>query len=230
MKKKRSMIFVVMATVFCANLLFAANLVNNPGFESPTGVNNGGPIDDWRITSTGGGLTTAVVPAPMSGQSMWFNNSGPLVFQTFDGVKLLPNRIYILTFDARVSGAADQTVNSTIMHLTGSGDSSTAHSNLVLADVTDRVISNGTFLAGWVGVRFDVQVTSTDDDPNIYHEFKFTTPATLSDPNTDVDIGITFSGASGSQIQIDNVSVEVIPEPATIGLLAILGVAFLRRK
>ncbi len=227
--KKKSMIYVVMATVLCANMIFA-NLVNNAGFDSPVGVNNGGPIDDWRITSTGGGLTTAAVPAPMSGQSMWFNNSGPSVFQTFVGTKLLPNRIYILTFDARVSGAADQTVNSTIMHLTGSGDSSTAHSNLVLADVTDRVISNGTFLAGWVGVRFDVQVTSTDDDPNIYHEFKFTTPATLSDPNTDVDIGITFSGASGAQIQIDNVSVDVIPEPATIGFLGLLGIALLRRK
>lgn len=66
---------------------------------------------------------------------------------------------------------------------TANGDASTAHSNLLLAGVTDRAINNGTFLDGWVGVRFDVQVTSTDNDPNIYHEFKFITPATLSDPN-----------------------------------------------
>jgi hypothetical protein len=235
--KNKLMIIVVMATVICANMLFAANLVNNGTFElpdlgdTPGAHNNGGPIDDWRITSTGGGVVypAATLPLPMTGQAMWFNNAGPAVYQTFVGTKLLPSMTYILKFDARAE-VAPQTVNVRIQHCTGSGTNSGNHSGLVTNDVTDIVVSNGTWLAGWVGVRFDVQLASNDYDSVIYHEFRFTTPATLSDPNADVDLGISFSGASGVQVQVDNVSVEVIPEPATIGLLSLLGFAFLRRK
>jgi len=208
---EKTLLCLAVVQMICGGA-FAASLVNNPGFELPVvaGSNNGGPIDGWNITSTGGGLTVAAVPSPMSGQTLWFNNSGPSVYQTLDGLKLSPNKTYVLSFDARVSGVADQTLDATIIHATGSGTSSAFHSNLVSADATDLIVSNGTYLAGTAGVRFDIQVTSTDNDPDIYHEFRFTTPATLSDPNAGVDLGIMLSAASGVQIQMDNVLFDVI--------------------
>jgi hypothetical protein len=227
--KKRSMIFVVMATALCANMLFAANLVNNGDFESPVvvGSNNGGPITNWFIPGAGAGLTTAVTPAPMSGQSAWFNNPAIYLYQTFEGVKLLPNRVYIMTLDAK--GSAALTINAKILYCSGSGTNSRQIAGLNSADVTNIDVVNGTWLAGWVGVRFDAPMNPADNDASIYHKLEFTTPATITGSTTD-DIGITIGGCSGAQVLVDNVSVEVVPEPATIGLLAILGLAFLRRK
>ena len=227
--KRKSMIYVVMATVLCANLLFAANLVNNADFELPdvAGSNNGGPITGWYIPGAGAGLTDGASPAPMSGQTAWFNNSAIYLYQTFAGIKLLPNRIYIMTFDAK--GSAALTFNAKILYCNGSGVDSRQVAALNAADVTNIDVVNGTWLAGWVGVRFDAAMNPADNDASISHKLEFTTPATITGSTTD-DLGITIGGCSGAQVLVDNVSVEVVPEPAAIGLLAILGLAFLRRK
>lgn len=225
------MIFVVMATVFCANMLFAANFVNNGGFELPVvpDSNNGGPIDGWYIPATGGGLATRVVTAPLSGQVAYFNQPTLYIYQTFEGVKLLPNRTYVVTYDALSFDSTTKTINAKVLYCSGSGTNSRQIAALNAADVTD-ITTDGTWLAGWMGVRFTAAVNETPaNDPSISHSLMFTTPATITGSTTD-DLGITIGGCSVAQVWVDNVSVEVIPEPATIGLLAIIGLAFFRRK
>ena len=229
--KNKSMIFVVIATALCANILFAANLVNNGDFELPVipvGANNGGPVDSWYVQATGGGLLNGTAPSPMSGQVLWYNSAALYMYQTFEGVKLLPNRIYIVKCDiASVINAG--TINVKLQYGTGSGTNSRQLASLDAADITDVVVSNGTWLAGWRGAQFASPLDPADNDASIYHEFSFTTPAVLTGSTTD-DLSITIGGPSAVQVKVDNVSVEVVPEPAAICLLAILGFAFLRRK
>ncbi len=244
--KKRFLVFTVLASVMCANISMA-NLVANGTFDGPdvsgTGWNTG-PIDGWNTTLAGHpfGATAGLVsphaddPAPMSGQVTWFQANTPRMYQTFVGTKLLPNRIYLLTLDGYAGvGATDvRTLDATIIHATGSGVGSTFHSTLDIADMTDIIISNGTFLSGaaWNTARFNMEYNPADNAPSVYHSLQFTTPATLTDPNVGIDIGIRIGHkwVDSGQVKIDNVSVEVVPEPATFGFLVLLGLVFLRRK
>jgi len=127
-----------------------------------------------------------------------------------------------------------KTLDATIIHATGSGTGSTFHSLLVTNDLTDVVVSNGTYISNvaWVTARFNMAYNPADNAPSVYHSFQFTTPATLTDPNVGIDIGIRIGHkwTEAGQVKIDNVTVEVIPEPGIIGLLSLAGLAFLRRK
>ena len=240
--KKRILVFTVLASVMCINISLA-NLVANGSFDLPdvsgTGWNTG-PIDEWNtdIFGAGAGLVSHNAtddPAPMSGQVAWFQANAPRMYQTFVGTKLQPNRIYIITLDGYAAfDTVTKTLDATIIHATGSGAGSTFHSTLDIADMADIIISNGTFISGaaWNTARFNMVNNPADNAPSVYHSFQFTTPAILTDPNVGIDIGIRIGHkwTEGGQVKIDNVSVEAIPEPATIGFLALLGFVFLRSK
>lgn len=244
--KKRILVFTVLMSVLCVNISLA-NLVANGTFDLPdvsgTGGWNTGPIDEWNTTSAGHpfGAGAGLVlhntddPAPMSGQVAWFQLNAPRMYQTFVGTKLLPNRIYIITIDGYAAiDPSTKTIDATIIHATDSGINSTFHSLLDINDITGVVVSNGTFISNvaWLTARFNMAPNPADNAASVYHSFQFTTPATLTDPNVGIDIGIQIGHKwlESGQVKIDNVSVEVVPEPAAIGLLSLLGLAFLRRK
>ena len=99
-------------------------------------------------------------------------------------------------------------------------------------DLNAVTVSIGTwFGAGWAGgATFTTANAPADNDPSIYHEIRIETASSISGPNIGLDLGIILWGETGVQMLIDNVKVEVIPEPAVLGFLGLLGVAFLRRK
>jgi hypothetical protein len=82
--------------------------------------------------------------------------------------------------------------------------------------------------SGWAGgATFTTTLNPAANDPSIYHEIKIETASSISGSG---DLGVILWGETGIQMLIDNVVVDVIPEPATLGLLALLGLSFLRRK
>jgi len=90
----------------------------------------------------------------------------------------------------------------------------------------------GAAIGGWDAAgRFSCPLNPAPDAPESSHFFMFNTPAVLVGSSTD-DIGVYITDCSGIQVRLDNVKVDVlyIPEPATLGLLSILGLALLRRK
>ncbi len=219
--KIKSMIYVVMASVFCANLLFA-ELVTDGGFDATTA------FDGWN-NAAGCGIFAPVVVAPMSGNVAWFN-AGNIV-QTFVGTKLLPNRIYIVRMDSHAGPGATASFIAKLGYGNGSGNSSAllagAAQNLNAADTTSITVSNGTYTAPWI--TFNSPDRNVATPATIFHEFKFTTPATITGSTTD-DLALRVGQSTAGQAWIDNISVEVLPEPASLGLLVILGLAFLRSK
>ena len=97
------------------------------------------------------------------------------------------------------------------------------------ADLTSVTVSNGTWMGvGWAGdAVFDTTVNPPANDPSIYHEIKIETGATITGSG---NLGVILWGETGVQMLIDNVKVIVVPEPAALGFLGLLGIAFLRRK
>ena len=205
--KKTILIFTVLASIICVNISLA-NLVDNGTFDLPdvSGAGwNVGPVGDWNLDNSGAGAglvsPSAADPLPMSGQVAWFQLNAPRMYQTFVGTKLQPNRIYIITLDGYAGvGAVDvRTIDATIIHATGSGAGSTFQSLLDLNDITDIVISNGTFLTvNWVTARFNMAPDPADNAASVYHSFQFTTPATLSDPN----VGISWPRVRAEKVNI----------------------------
>ena len=67
------------------------------------------------------------------------------------------------------------------------------------------------------------------DDPLSSHYFQFNTPNVLNGPAG--KFGVTIRNASGIQVRLDNVKVDVIaiPEPVTFGLLFIWSALMLSR-
>lgn len=234
--KKRFLAFVVMPCVVCMNFALA-DLVSNGDFESPViPVNTaiGGQDclgDTWNVGDGWGLWYPAAITAPLSGQVLYDNAANNLM-QTFTGVKLLPNRVYILTFDAYTTANGPHGISAGLYHGMNSGSNSAIVAVLDIGDIASATVSNGTWYgAGWPGgALFTTTVNPPANDASIYHELKIETAATISGPNSGGDIGIILWGGGGVQLAIDNVKVEVIPEPAVLGFLGLLGVAFLRRK
>ncbi len=229
-----------MATVFCVNISFA-NLVVNGGFDTPVIlVTNDtlwsdppGSVSNWYVGINQLGLYfPEATIAPLSGQIMYDNGSGAArMMQTFPGVKLQPDSIYTFTFDAYSrSGWEARSINAGLYHGSGSGQSSSFTSEIDAADMISVTASNGTVGVWTSGANFSTLIEPPPNDPSIYHELKIVTASTLSGPNVGLDIGVAFWGGAGPQLHFDNVKVEVIPEPAVLGFLGLLGLAFLRKK
>ncbi len=80
------------------------------------------------------------------------------------------------------------------------------------------------------GGSFTCPLAPGDDDPLSSHYLQFNTPDVLNGPAD--TFGVYFKNSAGVQSRVDNFVVDVtpIPEPATVGLLSLLGLALLRRK
>jgi len=234
MKKKLS-VFLVIVSVICINISLA-NLVNNGDFSSPSiplntadgSVNCLG--DTWFKAGESWGLyNPETVTAPLAGQVMFCNGDPSQLQQTFAGVSLQPNNIYILTFDAYSSLAGPHTINAGFYHGIGSGTNSRITAVLNMSDIDSVTVSNGTWWgAAWSGgAQFTTLTTPPANDPSIYHELKIVTGDTITGIG---DLGVIFWEESGVQMIIDNVKVEVVPEPAILGFIGLLVISFLRRK
>ena len=223
-----------MICVVCLNLTFA-DLVSNGDFSSPSiavnttdsSVNCLG--DTWTKPATSwGSYNPDAVTAPLAGQVMYCNGDPSQLQQTFTGVSLMPNQIYILSFDA-YSSVGTHTINAGLYHGVGSGSNSAIVAVLNNSDLTSVTVSNGTwFGAGWAGgATFTTVNAPAANDPSIYHEIKIETAATITGSG---DLGVILWGETGVQMLLDNVKVEVIPEPAVLSLFGLFGIALLRKK
>ena len=234
--KKRLLVFIIVASVVCMNFALA-DLVNNGDFSSPsiavnTTDSTANCLDDtWAKPSTSWGLyNPASVTAPLAGQVMYCNGDPSQLRQTFAGVSLLPNKTYTLTFDAYTSIDGPHTINAGFYHGVGSGSNSAIVATLNYSDLAnDPVVSNGTWMGTtWAGgATFTTTLNPSANDASIYHEIKIRTASSISGSG---DLGVILWGETGIQMLIDNVKVEVIPEPAALGFLGLLGLAFFRRK
>ena len=179
--------------------------------------------------NNGGGVATGGT-APISGGNAWFNDGIPLWIQTV--TNLTPNTLYELSFDA-YSGGAAQTIVVGLRYTVGIGNASDYDSDIAAGDIL-----NLTYDSTWAphgnpgyisGGTFSCPLNPVANAPEISHFLQFNTPNVLNGAAT--SIGVDIRQASGIQVRLDNVVVEVtpIPEPATIGLLSLLGLALLRR-
>ncbi len=84
----------------------------------------------WAVTGTGGGWTDAANVSPISGGYLWWNAAGRQWNQAFDGITLMPNTLYKVSFDA-ICLANAQTVVAGLLYMTGSSNNSVVAGHLV---------------------------------------------------------------------------------------------------
>jgi len=180
---------------------------------------------------TRGWIGSATV-SPISGGNFWFNGPAQNAKQVFTGLKLQAKTQYKVSFDAACVGSA-QTIDVGLKYMSGNKYTAANIGDLNSSDIINY--SNdvtGAAIGGWDAAgRFSCPLNPAPDAPESSHFFMFNTPAVLVGSSTD-DIGVYITDCSGIQVRLDNVKVDVlyIPEPATLGLLSILGLALLRRK
>ena len=227
MNKINKISMTVLAVVaLITSSVMAVDVVNEGTFDTDADTHA-----CWA--SDAGGWTDAANVSPISGGYIWFNGPGRQWDQAFDGITLMPNTIYKVSFDA-ITLANANTIDVGLLYMTGSSNTSAASGYIAAADVLN--FENDTTWSvqpnvDWVtSGRFTLPLAPGADDPLSSHYFQFNTPAVLNGPAN--KIGVDIRNAIAVQIRLDNVVVDVtpIPEPATIGLLSILGFALLRRK
>lgn len=210
MKILRLRTSVILALAACALSASAQNLVQNGSFESGSGTN----IDNWVITPTATADTVANYTtsyggsgtSPYGAQFMSFNRGGSLAIgsATNDfGVTTLGTTYQVSFAYAQFGGSAgDQALTVTINNLS-------APSILETRTYTDASPSKG---FGLVWKR-----------------------ASFSFVGIGIGTGITFTdagslGIANSDILVDDVSVQAVPEPASMAALGLGAVALLRRR
>ena len=83
------------------------------------------------------------------------------------------------------------------------------------------------------GALFTNILNPSANSPEISHIFTFQTPENLDYTRISCDLGVRFWDASGSQIQLDNVSVTnfpIIPEGDFIWIIGLIGLLINGRK
>ena len=202
-----------------------ADIVSGGGFEA-----EGDTFFNWAHNGDSWENSGSQIEKLVTNGFIWFNAPGPYERQCFTGIKLEPNTKYTVSFDAFTWDAYhvsnSYTVDVGLKYMSGSHYESEVVGEIDGLDVLS--FSNDiTFVAipTWAAAgRFTCPYDPANTDPKISHFFSFETPGVLSASATN-DIGVSVENGSGVQIRLDNVKVEVelIPEPAFIGLLILLG-------
>lgn len=205
--KKLLGIFAAGTMVFCnVTTAQAVELTTNGGFET-------GDFTGWTQFPTGAGQQTITNVNPSVGTfAASLNNdvirSNSLIKQANIGIgTVTPGMMIRISFDARGTYASPGGVAFAefFSELSGGGTSKS------------EILSGGPL--------------SLDADPNKWKNFSFMTTA-----GPDVSGGVTLQlgavngPAAGTHMFFDNVSVQAVPEPATMAALGLGALAILRKK
>ncbi|HXR48893.1 MAG TPA: PEP-CTERM sorting domain-containing protein [Candidatus Limnocylindrales bacterium] len=197
-----------LAGLLIGNSVFAANLILNPGFET-------GDLTDWSVLGASGGSAYVNVLSP---------NNGPSATGTYDA------------YMYNVIPAA----NLALQQSTALGDASPGLVNYSLDLKVDSSLNGGVvFIHFW-----DINATGgvIDQGPGLKGPYFNTGWTTLTGSWTapagvnhfEIEIDCTTGATSGSTeaIEVDNVSLTQVPEPATLSLaaLGLLGAWTFRRS
>ncbi|MDF7799293.1 PEP-CTERM sorting domain-containing protein [Pontiellaceae bacterium B1224] len=208
---------LLLGAVLMSTGLAHANLVVNGGFEDPAnaGTNNDQNPNGWSVFETDLGTnpgrqvrTRSSSPAPYEGAlALQFNagNSDP-VGQIWQTVTTTAGQEY--GFEMWAATFRDSESNpGNIMNLK--------------VELRDGTGTNGTVLAS-----FDTAGTVTTTWQ------QFTDTVTASSSALTIHISDITSDTAGNDVDLDNVSLVAIPEPATLGLIAVFGggILFIRRR
>ena len=228
MNKLNKILLTVLAVgAMATSNIMAVDVVNEGTFDTEAATRA-----SWAAGGTGGGWTDAANVSPISGGYLWFNSAGYWWNQAFDGITLEPNTLYAVSFDA-IALAAAQTVDVGLLYMTGSSNLSAVSGYLSAADLLNFTHDSTWAASGdanWYPAgRFTCPLAPGADDPLSSHYFQFNTPNVLNGPAG--KFGVTIRNASGIQVRLDNVKVDVIaiPEPVTFGLLFIWSALMLSR-
>lgn len=182
-----------------------ANLLTNPSFESGTGTD----ADNWVLTPTAAVLTQADYPAgtgtsPYGSRFLTFNNSIDLLggSATQDIASLDGTTLYELSFAYGAFGTSGtQTLQVTI------------NATSVPLPAQTYVVTDPSTDFSTLWQRATYQFIST--------------PENVPTGITFADIGLTLT--ADSDLLVDDVSLVAVPEPASIGVIA-LGLAAMGRR
>jgi len=209
--------------------------VGNKNFSSPNiSVGSGSKlVDNWYVKGDAGMTNISPQISPLAGQTIFINGSE--LFQTFENVKLKPDTYYRLTFDSYSIGS-EQTIKAGLGYGINSDEKSVFVAPIDAKDVLNVNEGSGIWLGNDFasGALFTNILNPSADAPEISHIFTFQTPENLDYTRISCDLGVRFWDASGSQIQLDNISVTnfpIIPEGSLLlSILCLVGVHALACK
>lgn len=200
---------VVLAATTVASA--SLDIAVNGGFET-------GDFTGWTQFDTGPGSQTIVSPGSLSGNAANLNNTSPgtanLIKNANIGIGIVtPNSPITIEFDAIGNfGPGGVAFAELFSELSGGG---TSASVILGGAPLNGAASFGNYANGtWQSFSFNA-VTGPDVSGGVTVQFNAATGA--------------FSGST-SQLYVDNLRVTVVPEPASLGLLALGGLTMLRRR
>jgi hypothetical protein len=233
----------------------AALSISNPSFETPDmdgGFPSGVQPTGWTVSHGGnyqeiearwGGVpprNPALIAGPTDGDQVYYfdKRSGAYTAsaeQSVGTVADVGEDLFRLTFDARFGG------------YDGSAAIEDANTNFKA-----YILVNGVELATWAstlgtygaGQRLIPNITDLGSPPNsapapsadLMGHFSLDLDVSALTSTHDVTIGFRYEaiddsvGNYNSRVYMDNVAVQGVPEPATMSLLAIGGLALIRRR
>lgn len=197
-----------LAGLLIGNSVFATNLILNPGFET-------GDTTGWSVLGASDGSAYVNVLSP---------NNGPSAPGIYDAYmyNVVPAANLALQQSTALGSATPGLVNYSLdLKVDSSLAGGVVFIHLWDINATGGVIDQG---PGLLGPYFNTGWTTLTGS--------WTAPASVN--HFEVEIDCTTGAASGSteSIEVDNVSLTQVPEPATLSLaaLGLLGVWTLRRS
>ena len=204
---KRLAVVAVLALLMATSV--QANLLINGDFETPTGH---GTLTAGGWTELGGaqGIQAAGWAAePPSAQAAWlkgWNNNIDSGF--YQDVDITPGEAYILDGGFKIQGN---------FMLSGNIDM-----ELIWLDIADSEINRDVL---------DVDAVVANDGVWAHQSLVSTAPLNAVKARSQIHwTTVDQTGGDPRSAMVDNLSLEVVPEPATLSLLALGGLAVLRRK
>ena len=204
---KRLAIVAVLALLMATSV--QANLLVNGDFETPTG-NGTLTVGGWTELGGAQGIQAGVWAAePPSAQGAWlkgWNNNVDSGF--YQDVEITPGEVYILDSGFKIQAN---------FMISGNIDM-----ELIWLDVADGEIARDVL---------DVDSVVAHDGSWVHQSLVSTAPVDAAKARCQIHwTTVDQTGGDPRSAMVDNISLEVVPEPATLSLLAFGGLAVLRRK